>query len=444
MLDFALHSPESVGIPSGAVTDFLSQGNHLGLHSFILFRHGKCISECYFAPYAKNKLHMLFSLSKSFTSIACAFAVQDGLLAYEDRVAKFFPDKVISNELSELTAEHLLTMSVGTNEGDRFSGFDWAQDFLSATPQHKPGSVFRYDTSATFMISAILQRVLGQSIECYLTDKLFAKLGITHHYWDCSPDGICCGGFGLNLRTRDLARVASFIINKGNWEGEQLLDPALIERIVSKHIETGVPVEGQPCDWAKGYGYQFWRCEPDGVFRGDGAFGQYIIVMPKQDAFIAITSGTENMQAILTSVWNLLLPVMDDRLPEAPAELSSLRKLETTQHIDYPDGVPFDHAPEGIYRMGEKKICFSIDHDLLCMYELREQGKILLLRAGSRHFVDCGANSYAYAVKNGELILREVRCFTPYGLDRIFTFENETIQERTAPFSGCVYSEFKF
>ncbi|MBQ4573790.1 MAG: serine hydrolase [Clostridia bacterium] len=443
MLDFTLYSPESVGVSSDSIAEFLLRGNELGLHSFILFRHGKCISESYFAPYAKDKLHMLYSLSKSFTSIACAFAVQDGLLAYEDRVAGFFPDKMISAGFAELTVEHLLTMSVGTEEGDRFSGFDWIQDFLSAEPEHKPGSVFRYDTSATFMVAAILERVLGRSIECYLTDKLFSKISIDNHWWQRSPDGICTGGYGLNLRTRDLARFASFIMNRGSWEGEQLLDPALIERATSKHIENGVPVAGQPCDWAMGYGYQFWRCEPDGVFRGDGAFGQYMIFMPKQDAFIAINSGTPDMQAILTAIWKIILPAMADIRPDNPEAEAKLREIETTRHITYPEGTPYENVPEGVFTFKDKKVSFTIENDLLCMYLHEDEKKTIRLRAGYNRFVDCGGNSYAYAVKDGELIFREVHSYTPYGNDCILRFEGETVAERTAPFSGCVHMDHR-
>ncbi len=438
MLDFTLYSPESVGIPSQAVADFLSRGNELGLHSFILFRHGKCVSECYFAPYAKDKLHMLYSLSKSFTSIACAFAVQDGLLAYEDRVAAFFPDKYISDGFSELTLEHLLTMSVGTEVCDRFDGFDWIQDFLSAEPEHKPGSVFHYDTSATFMVSAILHRVLGRSIECYLTDKLFSKIGIDEHWWQRSPDDICTGGYGLNLRTRDLARFASFIMNRGSWEGEQLLDPALIERATSKHIENGVPVEGQPCDWAMGYGYQFWRCEPESVFRGDGAFGQYMIFMPEQDAFIAINSGTYDMQAILTAIWRIILPAMADSLTENPEATAKLREIEATRHISYPEGAPFDAASEDSFTLNDRTVSLALEHDLLCMYLHQDEKKTLLLRAGYNRFIDCGGKSYAYAVKNGELILREVRSYTPYGNDFILKSDGSAAEVRTEAFLGCV------
>ena len=438
MLDFTLHSPESVGVSSDAIRSILEQGQSLGLHSLIMLRHGKCIAEAYFSPYASHKRHVLYSLSKSYTSIACAFAVQEGLLSYQDKVADFFPDKVIPEEKRDLTVEHLLTMSVGTDETDRFYGIDWVQDFLSAVPQHAPGTVFRYDTSATFMVSAILSRVLGRSVECYLSDKLFAPLDIDDHHWELSPEGSCKGGFGFNLRTRDIARFGQFLLQRGMWEGKQLLRADLVDRATSKHIENGTPVPGQPCDWAMGYGYQFWRCEPEGVYRGDGAYGQYCIIMPQQDVVIATNSGTHDMQAILTALWRDLLPGIGAATEENPAALAALRQAEVNAHIAYPTGTPLPEALCGSYTLGEMTLDLRLEGDELRLYRMDGKTPRLLIRAGYERFIDCGERCYAYAWEDGVLHLREVHHLTPFGHQHDLRIDGSVMQESVSTFCGCV------
>lgn len=444
MFNFTLVSPESCGVSSGAICEFLSHGHNLGLHSFVMLRNGKCVSEAYFTPYAPHKRHMLFSLSKSFTSIACAFAVQDGILRYEDKVAQFFPDKLIPEEKKDLTIEHLLTMSVGTEEVDRFDGFDWIQDFLTILPAHTPGTHFRYDTSATFMVSAILTRLVNRSLECYLAEKLFAPLGIEEHHWEIAPDGTCKGGFGLNLRTRDIAKFGQFLLQKGMWEGKQLLAPTRIERATAKHIENGTPVEGQFCDWAKGYGYQFWRCEPDGVYRGDGAYGQFCIVMPKQDVVIAINSGTQDMQGILSAIWTTILPAISDTpaLQENTDALHLLRKAETAAHIAFPEGQSFPQQQNGEYTLGGRHLLITVEDNTLFIEQLDGEKRRLLLRAGYRRWIDCGERSYAYAYQNGTLFLREVHDKTPFGHEHQFKIRENTLTENLSTFSGCVDPSF--
>ena len=443
MLDFTLHSPESVGVRSDAIRAFLAHGHQLGLHSLIMLRHGKCITESYFTPYAPHKRHRLYSLSKSFTSIACAFAVQEGLLSYEDKVADFFPDKIIPEEKKDLTVEHLLTMSVGTDETDRFSGIDWVQDFLSAVPEHTPGTVFRYDTSSTFMVAAILTRVIGRSLECYLTDKLFTPLGIDEHHWELSPESYCQGGVGLNLRARDIARFGQFMLQRGKWEGKQLLDAALIDRATTKHIENGTPIPGQPCDWAMGYGYQFWHCEPDAVYRGDGAFGQYCIMLPKQDMVIVTNSGTRDMQKILTVLWQEFLPAVSDTpLPEEDAALSALRQAELSCHITYPDGTPLSPDACGDYTLGDVTLRLLMEQDELRIYRMNGNKPHLLLRAGFGRWIDCGERSYTYACEGATIHLREVYHFAPFGHQHDLVMNGTTLVESTSSFSGCVDPSF--
>lgn len=438
MLDFTLHAPEALGVPSDAIRAILERGHELGLHSWIMLRHGKCIAEAYFTPYAPNKRHRLYSLSKSFTSIACAFAVQEGYLNYEDRVADFFPDKIIPEEKRDLTIEHLLTMSVGTETTDHFFGIDWVQDFLSAVPAHKPGTVFRYDTSATFMVAAILTRVTGRSLECYLNEKLLAPLGIDDHHWELSPEVCCRGGFGFNVRTRDIARFGQFLLQRGMWEGKQLLRADLIDRATAKHIENGTPVEGQPCDWAMGYGYQFWRCEPEGVYRGDGAYGQYCIVMPAEDVVIAVNSGSADMQGILTAIWRTLQPTIGSATEENPTALAALRQVEASAHIAFPEGTPLPAAMCGRFALGEVTLMLQIENDELRLYRMNGDAPRLLIRAGYGRWIECGERSYAYACEGNVVHLREVHHFSPFGHQHDLTIDGDTMAESVCTFSGCI------
>lgn len=170
------------------------------------------------------------------------------------------------------------------------------------------------------MLSAIIQKVTGQTTFEYLLPRLFEPLDITDIWWETCPQGISAGGFGLNIKTEDIAKFGVFLLNKGNWEGKQLLNPAWIEEATAKHIDNF----GEWPDWKQGYGYQFWRCQIQDSYRGDGAFGQYCIVLPEQDAVLAIQSGIDDMQMVLTDVWEILLPGMKQSVSQNPELQSAL------------------------------------------------------------------------------------------------------------------------
>jgi len=309
-------TPEEQGICSSGIIDFLKgvSEKKLGLHSFMLLRHGHVVAEGWWSPYAPEKPHMLFSLSKSFTSTAIGFAVQEALLSLEDKVVSFFPEeapKDISENLAAMEVKHLLSMSTGHAEdttGPMMQQKDgnWVQGFLACPVVYKPGTHFLYNTGATYMLSAILQKITGQTLLEYLTPRLFEPLGISGATWDSCPRGINTGGFGLKVKTEDIAAFGQFYLQKGLWNGRRLLSEDWIEKATGFQVSNG---NGGESDWTQGYGYQFWRCRHN-AYRGDGAFGQYCIVMPEQDAVVAITSGLGDMQAVLNLVWDCLLPAI--------------------------------------------------------------------------------------------------------------------------------------
>ena len=317
-LSWALDSskPEAEGVPSRAVLDWVDAVEHNvdALHGFVLMRHGKIIAEGWWSPYEKDRPHMLYSLSKSFTSTAIGMAVDEGKLSLDDKVVSFFPDKVPalpSENLARMRVRDLLCMGSG-NHNDTLtpmkegSETDWVKVFFAQPVEHEPGTYFKYNTGATYMLSAILQKTTGQKVLDYLTPRLFEPLGIQNATWETSPQGMQTGGYGLKVKTRDIAALGQLYLRKGDLNGKRLLSEKWVGLASSKQISNG---DKPDSDWCQGYGFQFWRCQHN-AFRGDGAFGQYCVVMPDQDAVLAINSGLGDMQQVLNLVWTHLLPAM--------------------------------------------------------------------------------------------------------------------------------------
>lgn len=308
--------PESSGVSSGAILDWVEsvERDIDALHSFVLVRHGKIIAEGWWAPYERERPHMLYSLSKSFTATAVGLAADEGKLRLDDKVLSFFPDKAPaapSANLAAMRVRDLLCMGTG-NHNDTFAPMkkepagDWVSVFLSQPVEHAPGTFFRYNTGATYMLSAILHKTTGQHLLDYLTPRLFAPLEIDSAAWERCPQGLHTGGYGLKVKTRDIAALGQLYLQKGEWQGKRLLSEQWVAQATASQIDNGSNPES---DWNQGYGFQFWRCRHN-AYRGDGAFGQYCIVMPDQDAVLAITSGLGNMQQVLDLVWTRLLPAM--------------------------------------------------------------------------------------------------------------------------------------
>jgi len=329
--------PEEQGISSTAISSFISavEEQNLGLHSIMLLRHGYVVSEGWWAPYRSVLPHMLFSLSKSFTSTAIGFAVTEKLVTLDDSVLSFFPEEApstITENLSNMTIRHLLMMGTGhvvdTMDTLRKStDGNWVKAFFSVPVEKQPGTHFLYNTGATYMLAAILQRVTGQTLLEYLEPRLFVPLGIHGATWESCPRGINTGGFGLNITTEDIAKFGQLYLQKGIWNNQRVLPEKWINEATSKHISNG---EGDH-DWAMGYGYQFWQCQHGG-YRADGAFGQLCIVLPEQDAVIITTAASDSIQGMLNAVWEHLLPAMKQApLPLEPA--ASVHLVEQLKNL---------------------------------------------------------------------------------------------------------------
>ena len=309
-------APEAQGISSTAILNFLSavEQNIHELQSFMLVRHGQVVAEGWWNPYAANSPHMLYSLSKSFTSSAIGLAVAEGRLSVEDKVISIFPEDVpatISPMLAKMRVHDLLSMSTGHDPEptDKMTSSDnWVKAFLAQPVMYEPGTHFVYNSGATFMLSAIIQKLTDMKLIDYLTPRLFEPLGIESATWEENPQGINVGGWGLSIRTEDIACFGQMYLQKGMWNSKRILSEEWVAAATTQQVDNS---SNSNIDWKQGYGYQFWRCQHN-AYRGDGAFGQYCIVMPDQDAVIAITSGLGDMQAVLTLIWDHLLPAMKD------------------------------------------------------------------------------------------------------------------------------------
>ena len=302
-------TPESQGVSSAAIAKFVRAADEKvnSMHSVMILRHGKVIAEAWWDPEDATKPHVLWSLSKSFTSTAVGLAVEEGKLSIEDRVVGFFPDDLPgepSENLRKMQVKDLLTMSTGhADEPNVRQSQDWIKSFLAHPLPHPPGTFFRYNTPATFMQSAIVQKVTGKTVVDYLQSRLFDPLGIQPPRWDTNPQGISLGGYGLFLKTEDIAKFGQLYLQNGKWEGKQLIPATWVQQATSKQVSNG---DNPSSDWNQGYGFQFWRCRHN-AFRGDGKDGQFCVVLPDQDAVVVMTANTTNMQAQLSLVWDHLL-----------------------------------------------------------------------------------------------------------------------------------------
>lgn len=336
-------TPEAQQVSSAALADLVCALDEQieGMHSLMVMRHGYVVAEGWWKPYDAQYNHVLYSLSKSFTSTAVGFAVAEGKLSIDDRVIDFFPDDVPSNpdgNLQAMRVRDLLTMATGHQE-EPSSAPDVisARTFLAHPVPHLPGTHFKYNTAATFMQSAIVQQVTGETVLDYLRPRLFEPLGIANPVWDANFQGITLGGYGLRVRTEDIARFGQLYLQQGVWQGRQILPAAWVDMATARQVSNGSDPRS---DWNQGYGFQFWRCRHH-AFRGDGAFGQYCVVLPVQDAVVAITSGTGNMQAVLDILWDRLLPAFASAaLPADPVAWDRLQEKLASLEVPPAEGAP--------------------------------------------------------------------------------------------------------
>ena len=327
-------SPERQGISSSDILAFIEAADKEidQLHSFMLVRHGHVVAEGWWSPYDAQTPHVLYSLSKSFTSTAVGLVIAEGKLSLDDEVFKFFPEDAPAEPSANLKAmrvRDLLRMNTGHQTEPQFfrdepgTNLTWTKKFFAHPVPFKPGTHFLYNSPATYLLSAIVQKVTGQTVLDYLRPRLLDPLGFENPNWVASPQGITAGAYGFFARTEEIARFGQLYLQKGQWKGRQLVPADWVAQATTMQTSNG---SSPRSDWEQGYGFQFWRSRHNS-YRGDGAFGQYCLVIPELDAVVAITSGVRNMQAVMELVWNKLLPAMKPK--SLSEDAAARRKLET-------------------------------------------------------------------------------------------------------------------
>lgn len=323
-------TPEAEGVSSELIYNLLSElgaAKKIDLHHFLVIRHGKIISETSFSPYRKGEWHTTYSMSKTFTGMAIGLLIDDGKLKLTDKVTDIvgnFANIWQMLKLRELTVENLLTMTsgVGFNESGALAGDDWIKGFLSSALNEQPGRTFSYNSMNSYILSAIVTRLSGKSMQEFLQERIFDKLGIVQSFWETSPEGVTKGGWGMFIRPEDAARLGLLYLNKGKWKGEQIISEDFVTKATSKQVEN---------DYF-GYGYQLWRGRREGSFVFNGMMGQDVHVYPDLDMIIVNFAGdpvvfqTGQVDKILDK-YMTCLTLSDIALPDNPVAFANLLKL---------------------------------------------------------------------------------------------------------------------
>ena len=329
---FVRATPESQGISSdlfAALLRELDASKDTEMHHFMALRHGKVICECNFAPYPKGMWHITHSMCKSITGMAIGMLIEEGKLKLDENIYDIFSDQI--NALSKIfrpviTVENLLTMTSGVtfNESGIVSGNDWLGSFLNASVNGKPGTEFQYNSLNTYVLSAIVTKRTGETLTEYLTPRLFAPLGITKYYWETCPKGITKGGWGLFLCAEDMAKLGQLYLQRGKWNGQQLVSEYWIEISTARHLKTQ--------NGTYGYGYQLWMEQRPGSFEYNGMLGQNVIIYPDMDMVLITNAGNKEMfqDCIMLNIIRKYFPVNyhpADVLPESPLSYGLLKRL---------------------------------------------------------------------------------------------------------------------
>ena len=384
--------PEDAGVSSQGILNYIKAREEAGLehHAIWVMRHGKVACRLNYAPYDDQTPHMLFSLSKSFYSAAAGFAVEAGLLTWDTKLADVLPEAVpaqADERVTRITLHHLLTMGAGLkpeSDGGR-EGPDWARRILECGCDHEPGTHFAYNSMSTYLVSCMVQRVTGQTVRDYLIPRLFEPLGMMEPggaapEWDESPDGVSVGGWGLWLSCAQIARFGQCLLQKGVWDGRQVLPREWLDLATTARIDNGNGDHPHDYDWNMGYGYQFWMCKTDHEegqaprYRGDGMFAQLCVVDEKRDMVVCCVSGVPDIGKALELIYTHLLAAADMAPADEAVQAELQQKLAV---LAYPwpehDGSPlpcgsYDAGDGMVVTIEEDRVLFPLGPDQTCLF----------------------------------------------------------------------------
>jgi len=429
--------PEEAGISSQGILNYIAAREEAGLehHAIWVMRHGKVAAKLVYAPYDDHTPHMLFSLSKSFCSAAAGFAVQEGLLTWDTKLMDVLPE-IFPEDASDwqkaITLHHLLTMGAGLkpeSDGGR-EGPDWARRIIECGCDHEPGTHFAYNSMSTYLVSCMVQKVTGMTVRDYLIPRLFEPLGMMNADgsapdWDESPDGVNVGGWGLWLSCAQIAPFGQCLLQKGVWDGKQILPREWLDRATVAQIDNGNGEHPHDHDWNMGYGYQFWMCKTDHEpgqhprYRGDGMLSQFCIVDEKRDMAISCVSGVPDIGKALDLIYTHLLAAADMEPADDTVQAELQAKLTT---LAYPwpehDG---SAMPVGVYASEGDGPVVTIEADRVTM-PLNEK-QTLLAYVGRAE--ESGGVMTCCGMKNGALRILARVLKAPFTLDITLRFDGD-------------------
>lgn len=321
-------TPSSVHVDPVRLKEMYEELGNLNVHSVMITRSNKVIAEGWWNPYKPEYNHILYSVSKSFVGTAVGFAVTEGRISVEDKILSILDGILPSTpceNMQKLTVRDVLMMSTGQKDERNIfhEGESWMYSLLSAYIDETPGKTFRYISSSTYLLSAVIWKVTGQTVFEYLKERLFEPMGFSDTiWWEVSPEGLNTGFNGFNATAEDVTKLALLYLNKGKWNGRQLLSEEWVREAGSIQIDNSDNWKNQELgyrqgfgeftdDWKSGYGYLFWQCQVAEAYRGDGIFGQMCIVMPRQNMTVAVAAGCDEPGRILEVLWKYLLPAVD-------------------------------------------------------------------------------------------------------------------------------------
>jgi CubicO group peptidase (beta-lactamase class C family) len=315
-------TPSAEGIDARNVMALLDafEKRSVECHSIVIVRHGRVVADGWWAPYSAERPHLLYSVTKSFTSIAVGLAIADGVLQLEDRVVDVLRDHVpsdASEQARQLTVEHLLMMTTGHRTDTLSAAWDLeptdlVKGFLRVPADDAVGTSHAYNNPTSFVLARMVERVTGVHVPDLLEQRLFGPMGMRGAEWDHVASGRTFGFHGLHLTTEGLAAFGELLLRHGRWRGRQLVPRGWVELATRRHVPTVQSEDGwRTADWLEGYGYHFWMSRHG--YRADGAFGQFCVIVPEQDLVIAMTAAATDLRAPLELFWHHLLPGLGHR-----------------------------------------------------------------------------------------------------------------------------------